>query len=175
MNVTILGLGSVLMGDDAVGPCLLRRLETRWELPPEVRLVVGGTPGPELLRALADADALIVVETVPAPGAEGQIHLHRRQAILAQPPGSGSSPHDPSLCAVLLAAELSGRGPHEVLLVSVVPAASASRTELSPAVREALPRLEAAVVGELARLGVAAYRRPAAERAVPDPGWGAVR
>lgn len=169
MRIGIVGLGSVLMGDDALGPYAVKLLEAAYEFPPEVSVIDAGTPGPDLADYLLGFDALIILDTVRSGGAPGQLRLIRREEILRQPAGPRLSPHDPGLGEALVRAELAGRAPREVLVIGVVPAAVALRTALSPEVAAALPRVEAAVVEELARLGVSPRKRPAA--AAPEIWW----
>jgi len=164
MRTAVIGLGSVLMGDDAAGPHVLRRLETGYELPPEVELLDLGTPGPELAHIVEGLDVLIVVDTLRTPGAAaGEVHLLRRDDIFRGPQPQRLSPHDPSLRGALVAAGLLGRSPREVLLVGIVPAATRLGIGLSPAVRRALPIALSAVVGELERLGYEVQRREATD------------
>jgi hydrogenase maturation protease len=176
-RTAVIGLGSVLMGDDAAGPHVIRRLETELDLPPGVELLDLGTPGPELAHIVEGLDALIVVDSLRMKGAApSEVRLLRRDEILRGPQPDRLSPHDPSLRGALLAAELLGRSPEEVLLVGIVPAETRLGIGLTPAVRKALPEAFAAVVAELARLGYyVRYRsvvRPAEvwwERAVRAP------
>jgi len=163
-NVAVLGLGNVLMGDDALGPTVVKVLEAEYEFPPGVSVQDLGTPGLDLTPYLAGLRAAIVVDTVRAGGAPGEVRLYRRDEILKNPPQPRLSPHDPGLKEALLTVEFSGSGPREVLLVGVIPAGVETGVGLSPAVQGAVRSAAAAVVTELARLGVA----PSA-RAVPDP------
>jgi hydrogenase maturation protease len=78
---------------------------------------------------------------------------------MALPTAPRLSPHDPDLRQALLTCELAGRAPAELLLVGVVPDRVELGTELSPAVRAALPAVEAVIVAELRRLGVEPARR----------------
>ncbi|HEX6901138.1 MAG TPA: hydrogenase maturation protease [Thermoanaerobaculia bacterium] len=152
-RTAVIGLGSVLMGDDAAGPHILRRLEAEYEIPPAIELLDLGTPGPELAHIVEGLDALIVADTVRMPGGlPGEIHILRRDDILRGPQPDRLSPHDPSLRGALLAADLLGRSPQEVLLVGIVPAETHLGIGLSPAVREALRAAVAVVAGELERL-----------------------
>jgi len=161
-RTAVIGLGSVLMGDDAAGPHVLRRLEAELDLPPGVELLDLGTPGPELAHIVEGLDALIVVDSLKMKGAApGEVRLLRREEILRGPQPDRLSPHDPSLRGALLAAELLGRSPQEVLLVGIVPAEAHLGIGLTEAVRGALPEAFDAVVAELARLGYAARLRPA--------------
>lgn len=164
-RIGILGLGSVLMGDDGLGPYAVELLAAHWRLPPEVSVLDAGTPGPDLGDYLIDLDAVIVVDTVrvggrPAlPSRPGQLRVFRKDEVMALPTAPRLSPHDPDLRQALLTCELAGRAPAELLLVGVVPDRVELGTELSAPVRAALPAVEAVIVAELRRLGVEPARR----------------
>lgn len=165
-RVAVIGLGSVLMQDDAAGPHVLCRLEAELDLPPGVELLDLGTPGPELAHIIEGLDALIVVDTLRLPGAEpGEVRLLRRDEILRGRQPERLSPHDPSLRGALVAADLLGRAPAEVLLVGIVPAATNLGLGLTPAVKAALPKAVQAVAAELTRLGLQILRRPVPQSA----------
>lgn len=169
-RTAILGLGSILMGDDAAGPHVLHRLQAEYDLPPGIELLDLGTPGPELAHVVEGLDALIVIDTIKAPGKPGDCHLLRREEILG---GRGApdrlSPHDPSLRGALVAASLLGRSPEDVLLIGIVPGESHLGIGLSPGVRAALWGVTARVAAELERLGYVVPRRE--ERAGGEVWW----
>ena len=154
MQIAIVGLGSILMGDDGVGPYCVEIFQGSYAFPPEVNLVELGTPGPEFGHILLEWDRLIVIDAVQAKGEPGEVRLYRRDEILSRPSPQRMSPHDPSLRDALLTAEFVGGGPEEVLLVGVIPAKVEMGTELSPEVKAALPLVEGAVLEELATWGV---------------------
>ena len=159
-RVAVLGLGNVLMGDDAAGPHVLRLLEAGFELPADLELRDLGTPGPELAHIVEGLDALIVVDTIRVrDGAPGDLRLLRRPEIVKGKVPERLSPHDPSLRGALLAAELLGQSPPETLLVGIVPGQAELGIGLTPEVRDALPGALAEVVRELERLGVGISRR----------------
>lgn len=160
-QVGVVGIGSVLMGDDGIGPYAVELLDAGWVLAPEVSLHDAGTPGPELVQFLMDHEAVIVIDAVRVAGKPGELHFYRRDDVLRLPTAPRLSPHDPDLRQALLTAELAGRAPAEVLVVGVVPNRVELGTELSPEVRTALPAVGAAVRAELDRLGFPAVRRAA--------------
>jgi hydrogenase maturation protease len=168
-RVAVLGLGNVLMADDAVGPWVVQRLLAAHEFPPEVSVQDLGTPGLDLSPFLAGPQAVVVVDTVASDGAPGELRLYRRAEILARPPRPRVSPHDPALRETLLTLELAGRAPREILVVGVIPARLDSEIGLSAAVRAALPAAERAVLDELERLGTPARPRP--RPASPEVWW----
>lgn len=160
MRTLVLGLGNVLMGDDAFGPYAVRTLEAAYDPGPDVRMEDLGTPGLDLTPHLHGVEALVVLDTVKSAGAPGGVRLYRRDAILAQPILPRLNPHQPGLSETLLLLELLGEAPAEVLLVGVVPERVEMGTALSPAVRAAVPEALAEVVWELERLGHAVAPHP---------------
>jgi hydrogenase maturation protease len=158
-RIAVLGMGNVLMRDDAWGPWVVEALLAEYVLPAQVSALDIGTPGLDLMPYVTDVDALILVDTVKSKGEPGDLRTYRRAQILAHPPQPRLSPHDPGLKEALLAAELMGNGPAEVLLVGAIPADTSMGTALSPALRGAIAPGVAAIVNELERLGCAPRRR----------------
>jgi hydrogenase maturation protease len=168
-RVGVIGLGNVLMGDDAFGPWVVQTLLAEYEFPEDVSVEDLGTPGLDLMPYVSDVEALVLVDTVRSEAPPGTLRLYRRDDLLKHPPQARLSPHDPGVKEALLTAEFAGRGPREVLLVGAVPADTAMGVGLSPALRDAVPAAVAEVLKELERLGRPAERRSAP--ADPDIWW----
>lgn len=160
-SIVILGLGNVLVGDDALGPWAVRMLEARYELDPAVTLIEG-TPGNDLVPHLTGTDAVIVVDTVKTAGEPGEMKLYRREGLMRTPPPARLNPHQPGLKEALFTLDLMGIGPREVLLVGVIPESVLTGVGMTRTVQRAVDRAVDQVILELARLG-----RPARPRAVP--------
>jgi hydrogenase maturation protease len=165
--ILVLGLGNVLMGDDAFGPFVIEALRAGYEFPECVTLLDGGTPGLNLVAELLDARVLIVVDTVKAKGNPGEMRLYRRSDLSSGPRGPRQNPHEPGLAEVLTALDLAGRSPEEVLLIGVIPESVATGTLMSEALRWAVPVAVEAVIDELERCGVSARRKLDARAAAP--------
>jgi hydrogenase maturation protease len=163
-TVAVLGLGNVLMGDDALGPTVVKVLEGGYEFGPQVSVQELGTPGLDLLPYLSGVGVLIVVDTVKGSGAPGEVRLYRRDDILKHAPDPRLSPHDPGLGDALLTLQLSGGGPDDVLLVGIIPTEVKTGVGLSDAAKAAVPRAVAAVVDALTRRGF-----PPRPRRAPQP------
>ena len=163
-RIGVIGLGNVLMGDDAFGPWVAQVLLAEYEFRPGVSVEDLGTPGLDLIPYVADLEALVLVDTVRSEAAPGTIRLYRRDALLQHAPQARLSPHDPGVKEALLTAEFAGVGPREVLLVGAVPMDSAMGVRLSAPLRQAVPRAVGEVLKELQRLG-----RPATRRTAPRP------
>lgn len=169
MSIAIVGLGNVLMGDDGLGPHVLRALESAYTFDDGVALLDLGTPGLDLIPHLMDADAVIVVDTVKSAGTPGELRLYRRDQLLGRTLAPRVTPHAPGLHETLLTLDLLGRGPREVLLVGVVPGPVELGLGLSAPVKAAVPAALAAVLGEVERMGHAAARREVPVE--PDAWW----
>ncbi|MEN8005902.1 MAG: hydrogenase maturation protease [Candidatus Krumholzibacteriota bacterium] len=157
--VGVFGLGNVLMGDDALGPTAIARLQAGFEFPPDIEVEDLGTPGLDLHPHLAGREVLILIDVVKAEGEPGEVRLYRRDDILRHDPGARVGTHDPGVKEALLALRFAGDDPREILLVGVIPGRIDYEIGLSVPVRKALPALEAAVLEELARLGRAVTPR----------------
>ena len=167
--IRILGVGNVLCTDDGLGPYAIKALEAQFEFPEGVEVLDVGTPGLDFTPYLADARMVIVLDTVKGEEAPGSLRLLRDREIVAKPPPSRMSPHEPGLREALMATELAEMSPEEILLIGVVPESTEQGTKLTDAVRSAVPAVVEAVVAELERLD-----RPPVRRDPPgelDPWW----
>ena len=169
MRVGLLGMGSVLMRDDAFGPYAVRRLLARWDFPEEMRVEDLGTPGLHLNPLLEDLDAAIIIDTIKVDGPVGEVRLYRREALMRLPAGPRTSPHDPGLHETLLTLEMAGNCPREFLLVGVVPGEVRAGTQISSELEAAYPEVEAVVLDELERFGYRIEKRQ--PEATPDLWW----
>ena len=158
-SIGVVGLGNVLMGDDAFGPWVVQVLLAEHVFAEDVAVNDLGTPGLDLVPWVTNLEALILVDTVRSEAPPGTIRLYRRDDILKHPPQTRLSPHDPGLKEALLTAEFAGQAPREVLLVGAVPERTEMGVGLSPAVQGAVSPAALEVLRELERLGRAATRR----------------
>lgn len=168
-DIRVIGLGNVLMADDAFGPYVIHALSSAYEFPPDVSLIDVGTPGLDLTPYLMHARKLIVVDTVRSDGPSGSIRLYRKDDILRHAPLPRLGPHDPGLKETLLALDFDGTGPDEVLLIGVIPERTIASPGLSPRVRAAVGQAALEVLLELARLGATVHSRP--DPVVGVPWW----
>jgi hydrogenase maturation protease len=168
-RVGVMGLGNVLMRDDALGPYVIGLLQARYRFEEGVSVEDLGTPGLDLHPHLAGLDALILVDTVRADGDPGEVRTYRRDEILRHAPAQRLGPHDPGVKEALLALEFAGDGPSDVFLVGVIPGNVEQSVGLTAEVQDAVPAVVDQVLAELERLGYtpAAYDPPRE----PDLWW----
>lgn len=164
-NVAVVGLGNILVGDDALGPYVVRQFGALYDVDADVRVLDLGTPGLDLAPHLEGVDALIVVDTVSADAPPGTIRSYRKDDLLAKPTPSRTNPHQPGVKETLLMLELEGEAPSEVMLIGVVPEKVETGVGMTRTLHDAVPAVLEALAAELDRLG-----HPATRREVPrDP------
>ncbi len=136
-QVTVLGIGNPIMGDDGIGLAILDGV--RAELAdPRVQSVDGGTSGMELLPVIEDAPRLLVLDAVAGGEPPGTV-LHLDGDQLPRLLAAKLSPHQVGLLDLLAAARLLGTEPEQVDVVGIVPASVDLRVALSDQVEEAVP------------------------------------
>jgi len=165
----VLSLGNVLMSDDGLGPAVLRAFDAQYVVGPDVEVIDLGTPGLDLSPWLADADRVILIDTVKAELPPGSLRLYKKEHLLSRAPGVRVSPHDPGVKETLLALDFAGRAPRDIELIGVVPAVTTMGLDLTPEVAAAIPAAVHAVVAALERAGIAVRARP--EPLAVDPWW----
>jgi hydrogenase maturation protease len=153
MRVLVLGVGNVLLTDEGVGPHTITELTRRYEFPPEVRLIDGGTSAMELLDDMARNDLLLIVDAVRTGAPPGTlVKLEGEQVPKFFT--TKLSPHQVGLSDVLATLMLTGESPKETVIVGVVPDSLKLAMELSPTVAPVVPQVIETVLGELRRIGV---------------------
>lgn len=145
----IYGIGNVLLGDDGVGPAVVRRLIERCTFSADVVVEDLGTPSLDLPAYLLGYDSVIFVDAVAAASAPGTILRFTREEIVAVAPGIRISPHEPSINDALIVLDFAGTAPKDVVLIGIVPQTLDGGVRLSAAVNAAVDRAAGAVLHEL--------------------------
>jgi hydrogenase maturation protease len=71
-DIRVIGAGNALMGDDAAGLAVARRL--RGSLPPEAEVIDCDSEGSALIEAWRAADAAIIIDAVRSGAPPGSVH-----------------------------------------------------------------------------------------------------
>jgi len=146
--ILVLGLGNLLLGDDAVGLHVLDSLGAR-RLDPRVELVDGGTLGLALLPLLEQREALILLDAARLGGEAGQVHVLPDIAGVTGARGHGA--HEGNAFELLDLARLLKACPKRVALVGIEPGVVRTTMALSDAVADAIPGAVGAVLEVLDR------------------------
>ena len=170
MDIRVIGLGNVLMGDDGFGPAVIREFRERYEVGAGVEVVDLGTPGLDLTPWMADAEHVVIVDTVKAKLAPGTLRIYDKADLTRHAPFARTGPHDPGVKECVLTLEFAGRAPAHITVVGAVPSECGMSLDLSPALQAAVPVAADAIADALGRHGAAVQRR-AAGLAVGVPPW----
>jgi len=130
-KIALLGLGNLMRTDDAVGMLTLRTLAAGNLLPPEVRVIEGGTLGLDLLDSLRGISHLLVLDAVDTGAIPGTLKL--------------------GFSDLMGALRLIDAAPEEVVLLGVQPASTGWGTVLTSAVETAQQALMELTLEQLAQ------------------------
>jgi hydrogenase maturation protease len=148
---TVIGVGSVLMGDDGAGVHVAALLgaadaDGRTALPADTRLVDGGTLGLDLLGIIREAGALVLVDAVDRGLAPGSVCVLRGHELDSPGP----------IGELLDTARLLGWLPERVSMIGIQVGATGHGPDLTEPVAAALPQAAAMVRTELRALAARA-------------------
>ena len=73
-KLKIIGCGSLLMGDDAVG-CVIARELQKMVLPENVEVIEAGTPGLNLLNLMEPDDDVLIVDAIVTGSEAGSLYI----------------------------------------------------------------------------------------------------
>ena len=139
-EITVLGVGNILLGDEGAGVRAVEQLQLQGELSDSVQLLDGGTLGMELLRFLKGTKRLLLLDAVQGDQEPGTLYCLRNSELEAHLSGAVSV-HDLGLKDVLAVLKLLEAPVEEVVLLGLQPQTLAVGMELSAPVAAALPNL----------------------------------
>lgn len=152
--VLVLGLGNLLLRDDAVGLRLLALLEERHGADARLQFVDGGTQGLALVSLLAGRRAVLMLDAVRCGDPAGTVQ-HVVDAFDRSPrghAGAAGGAHQLNAGDLLLATQLLGSVPGRATVVGIEPAIVRTGIGLTAAVEAALPEALALAERVLASL-----------------------
>ncbi|MCP5268799.1 MAG: HyaD/HybD family hydrogenase maturation endopeptidase [Zoogloeaceae bacterium] len=158
MKVVVLGVGNTLLEDEGIGVRAVELLQERYVLPPEVRVIDGGTAGMELLESLEDVDKLIIVDCVRVNQPPGTL-IRRVDDEVPAFFRTKISPHQIGVSDVLAALTLRERFPKHLALIGIQPKSLECGIELTPEIAATLPQVLAMMVEELDSFGIKAVEK----------------
>lgn len=155
LSVLVLGIGNLVMGDDAVGVLVAQRLQQEYRFADNVEIMDGGTLGLDLLPKLENITNLIMIDAVETGKKAGTcVRLCGDELPIALQ--TKLSPHQMGLKDLLAVSELMGHTPKEMVLIGVQPGSIEMEIGLTAEVQAQLDVLVSGVLSELAAWGIAA-------------------
>lgn len=120
-DTLVLGIGNVYLSDEAIGVRVIEALEERFNLPPEVEVMEGGTCGYEMAGGIANKKHLIVVDAVSSQGNPPGTIIVLKDDEVPTVFARRISPHQIGLTDVLSTLKLTDDSPERITLIGVVP------------------------------------------------------
>lgn len=158
----VLGIGNLLLGDDAVGLALLEELGLDAdERMPGVELVDGGTQGIALLGVMSGRPWMLLLDAVSHGGAPGTVYTLTGAEALAMHFVTAGTAHEGGAGSLLALATLTGDLPGRIMVVGVEPEIVRTGLGLSAVVRGALAEAIAAARREIVRMSAGSPTAPA--------------
>jgi len=152
-------MGNILLEDEGLGIRALEQLQQRYEIPPGVELMDGGTTGMGLLDDISGREHLLVLDAVQTGEPPGTLVKLAGDEVPVYF-GMRISPHQLGLSDVLATLELSGEKPAAVTVLGLVPQSLEMCLELSDLITAKLDSLVNAAVKELGSLGRPLQSKP---------------
>ncbi|RKT43677.1 HyaD/HybD family hydrogenase maturation endopeptidase [Thiocapsa rosea] len=135
----ILGLGNVLMTDEAVGAEVVRRLEQESAPDASLMCIDGGTLSFTLALPIGDCPRLIVVDAATMGEPPGSVRVFEGEAMDRQLSVNAKTVHEVSLSDLMDIARLTDTLPLQRALVGIEPAFVGWGDRLTPSVEAAIP------------------------------------
>lgn len=137
--ILVLGLGNVLLGDDGVGPRLVRELQSLYASEREVECLDGGTQGLALLGYFNRRRSLIILDARADGHKAGEVTVLDRASLCACTAPHSTTAHEGNAAELLASAQLLGELPDRVYLVGIEPERIQTELGLSESVTKSLP------------------------------------
>lgn len=151
MNLLVLGIGNLVMNDDAAGVLVAQELAEKYNnRRDDLQVLDGGTLGLDLLSYIEWADRLVLVDAVDLDMEPGTVvKLEGEDIDVAFE--SKLSAHQMGMKDMLLTSELMGHRPAEIVFYGIQSETIQMEMELSPHVQNNLPKLSGFVEQEIVR------------------------
>ncbi|MEZ5408299.1 MAG: hydrogenase maturation protease [Acidimicrobiales bacterium] len=139
-HLVVIGCGSLLRGDDAVGPVLIRHLWDTGAIPDGVVLVDGGTAGMDVAFKMRGAQRVILVDAAATGAEPGTVYRVPGEELEELPPLEGLHTHQFRWDHALAFGRwlLADQYPAEITVYLIEIADTTPGAELTPAVADAM-------------------------------------
>jgi len=160
-NITVLGIGNILLTDEGFGVRVVEKLFDEYEFPENVSLVDGGVLGINLLGVIAEAQHLIVVDAVKNKQPPGTLYRLEKdelpERILLK-----NSLHQTDFLETLTLCQAIDKVPHTTVVLGIEPEDILTHSvDMTPTVAARVDEMMDLVIRELDSLGAIAKKRSA--------------
>jgi hydrogenase maturation protease len=142
MNITLIGIGQPLRGDDGVGPEAVRRWSQDFpqtSSDPNIRTVIADTPGLNLLDYFQDADLVILVDAENSGNPAGSVHVHISLPEAGATPAEKTTHGIGVAGTIAIARNIGVRLPAHIIFIGIEGSRWEMGKDFSEPVRRAVP------------------------------------
>ena len=159
-EVTILGVGNVILRDEGFGVRVAEYLDAHHDFPASVQVIDGGRLGIELTQYVTGTKKLLVIDSINGGQAPGtRFHFHNDD-IMAHFQDKLSA-HEVGIQDVLALLTVTGRKIPEVVVLGAQPYDLEAGVELSPEMKKLLPLIAQEAIDVLKEWGIEANEKEA--------------
>ena len=151
-EITVLGVGNIVLRDEGFGVRVVEALQEKYEWPENVQLLDGGTLGMELLRFVSGTKKLLVIDAV-AGDTPGKVYRFSGDGV-SNHFNEKLSAHEIGIQDVLTVFKFGGHKMPETVVIGAVPENLDAGMELSNTLAARVPELCDMAVKELSDWGV---------------------
>ena len=153
-EVTILGVGNVILRDEGFGVRVAEYLDAHYDFPESVQVVDGGTLGIELTQFVTGTRRLLVIDSINGHAAPGTVFRFEDDAVMEHFQDKISA-HEVGIQDVLALLAVTGKKIPEVVVIGAQPYDVEAGVELSEKMRALVPEMARRALAELAAWGIA--------------------
>ncbi len=140
-ELTVLGIGNILMQDEGVGVRLLEEIQQKRTWPESIEFVDGGAGGLNLLNVIESAQKMVVFDAAQMNLPAGEFRIITPAQIVDEPADHRISMHDEPLAETLKLCEQFSRRPETIKILVVQPASIDFGLELTPTIKAVFEKL----------------------------------
>jgi hydrogenase maturation protease len=120
-DIAVIGVGNELMGDDAIGPHIVKELMARQVLPEEVLLIDEGRGGMRLVHHIREMEKVLIIDAADIGKDPGEFTVFRPEEVESIKDLSGTNIHEWDLLKMLELSKMMGECPEDVLILAIQP------------------------------------------------------
>ena len=139
-DITILGIGNIILSDEGFGVRVVEYLEKNFNFPDNVQLLDGGTLGIELTQFITGTKKLLIIDSIDG-GKEAGTMFHLVGDEVKKHFSEKISMHEVGIQEVLTMLELTGKAVPEVVVIGAQPFDLEAGVDLSPDMAKLLPKV----------------------------------
>ena len=160
-EVTILGVGNVILKDEGFGVRVAEYLDHHYTFPDSVQIVDGGTLGIELTQYVTGTNKLLVIDSINGGAEPGTVFRFHNDAIMEHFQDKLSA-HEVGIQDVLALLTVTGHKIPDVIVIGAQPFDVEAGVGLSDGMQALLPQIVEQALKDLGNWGIEAQRKESA-------------